>query len=77
MSNDLLTAWISVKEKLPNERGLFLVANERESQVYLALWSWVTQTFHQHEPSIYTKPPIDVTHWIQLPPSPFYDKKIK
>lgn len=64
--------WISVKDRKPTENCNVIVTNEKVSYTtFQAIYQSDIDCFIWYDPTVRESPPIEVTHWLQLPPTPW------
>jgi|WetSurMetagenome_2_1015567.scaffolds.fasta_scaffold1031675_1 hypothetical protein len=63
--------WISVKDRKPATDLVAYVCNVNFGYAcWVALYSTYNDTFQLSSPSLSTNPPMEITHWIELPIPP-------
>lgn len=71
--------WISVKDKKPETDLVCLVTNERSGHHHFtAIYQKYCDCWIQYDVRAYQQPPLDVTHYLEIPESPAqkYNEKI-
>ena len=70
MGGDNMSEWISVKDRLPDKEGCYLIVYDETKEIDIGLWCLERQRFEVVETEWFGYEIGNVTHWMSLPEPP-------